>query len=96
VTQNLLRIAQEALTNAARYAPGGEVRVELASTASATALTIRNGPATRPVHAGVGSGMGLIGMRERVALLGGTLTAGPVTTGPDQGGWQVAAVIPGE
>ncbi|MFE2068477.1 sensor histidine kinase [Streptomyces sp. NPDC059467] len=94
VTQNLLRIAQESLTNAARHAPGGAVRVELAFAASSTALTIRNRPATRTVNAGVGSGMGLIGMRERVALLGGTLTAGPVTEGPDQGGWQVEAVIP--
>lgn len=94
VTQNLLRIAQESLTNAARHAPGGEVRVELAFTASSTALTVRNRHATRAVNAGVGSGMGLIGMRERVALLGGTLTAGPVTEGPDQGGWQVEAVIP--
>ncbi|MFD7713829.1 two-component sensor histidine kinase, partial [Streptomyces sp. NPDC059786] len=38
---------------------------------------------------------GLIGMRERVALLGGTLTAGPLTEGPDRGGWQVEARIPG-
>nr|WP_037826128.1 histidine kinase [Streptomyces sp. NRRL B-1347] len=95
VTQNLLRIAQEALTNAARHAPGGDVDVELAYAAASTALTIRNGPATRRVNAGVGSGMGLIGMRERVALLGGTVTAGPVTEGPRQGGWQVEAVIPG-
>ncbi|QEV63937.1 two-component sensor histidine kinase [Streptomyces spectabilis] len=94
VTQNLLRIAQEALTNAARHAPGAEVDVELAYAASSTALRIRNGPATRRVNAGVGSGMGLIGMRERVALLGGTVTAGPVTEGPHQGGWQVEAVIP--
>ncbi|MFF0966012.1 sensor histidine kinase [Streptomyces sp. NPDC003703] len=95
VTQNLLRIAQEALTNAARHAPGGEVEVELAFAASSTTLRIRNRPATRPVNAGAGSGMGLIGMRERVALLGGTVTAGPVTEGPHQGGWQVEAVIPG-
>nr|WP_234330282.1 histidine kinase [Streptomyces acidiscabies] len=94
VTQNLLRIAQESLTNAARHAPGGAVRVELAFAASATALTIRNRPATRTVDAGAGSGMGLIGMRERVALLGGTLTAGPVTEGPERGGWQVKAEIP--
>ncbi|MFF2524804.1 histidine kinase [Streptomyces liangshanensis] len=93
-TQNLLRIAQESLTNAARHAPGGAVRVELAFAASSTVLTIRNRPATRTVNPGVGSGMGLIGMRERVALLGGTLTAGPVTEGPDEGGWQVEAVIP--
>lgn len=95
VTQNLLRIAQEALTNAARHAPGGDVGVELTFAASSTTLRIGNRPATRKVNAGVGSGMGLIGMRERVALLGGTVTAGPVTEGPDQGGWQVKAVIPG-
>ncbi|EFG64736.1 two component system sensor kinase [Streptomyces sp. SPB074] len=94
VTRNLLRIGQESLTNAARHAPGGAVRVELAFTASSTALTIRNGPASRTVKAATGSGMGLIGMRERVALLGGTLTAGPVTEGPDEGGWHVEAVIP--
>ncbi|WP_369382563.1 sensor histidine kinase [Streptomyces sp. cg36] len=94
-TQNLLRIAQEALTNAARHAPGGEVRVELAFAAASTALTVRNRPATRGASAGAGSGMGLIGMRERVALLGGTVSAGPVTEGPDRGGWRVEAVIPG-
>ncbi|MFF0560857.1 sensor histidine kinase [Streptomyces sp. NPDC004266] len=95
VTQNLLRIAQESLTNAARHAPGGEVRVELTFGAASTTLIVRNGPATRTVSTGAGSGMGLIGMRERVALMEGTITAGPVTEGPDAGGWQVEAVIPG-
>ncbi|MFD5367828.1 MULTISPECIES: histidine kinase [unclassified Streptomyces] len=94
VTQDLLRIAQEALTNAARHAPGGEVRAELTYTAEVVALRVRNGPATREVSAGVGSGMGLIGMRERVALLNGTLSAGPITDGPHHNGWQVEAVIP--
>ncbi|MFF4582637.1 sensor histidine kinase [Streptomyces sp. NPDC001389] len=92
--RHLLRIAQEALTNAARHAPGGAVAVELAFAPASTALRIRNRPATRPAVPGAGSGMGLIGMRERVALLGGTLTAGPVTEGPHQGDWQVEAVIP--
>ncbi|MFB6524352.1 sensor histidine kinase [Streptomyces sp. NPDC056401] len=95
VTQNLLRIAQEALTNAARHAPGGDVGVELRFAAASTTLTVRNRPGTREVYAGPGSGMGLIGMRERVALLDGTVTAGPVTEGPDRGGWHVEAVIPG-
>lgn len=95
VTQNLLRIAQESLTNAARHAPGGEVSVELTFAGGSTVLRIRNRPATRTVNRDAGSGMGLIGMRERVALLGGTITAGPVTEGPDQGGWQVEARIPG-
>lgn len=94
VAQDLVRIAQEALTNAARHAPGGEVRAELTYTAETTVLRVRNGPATREASAGVGSGMGLIGMRERVALLDGTLTAGPVTEGPHRNGWHVEAVIP--
>ncbi|WP_439678119.1 sensor histidine kinase [Embleya sp. MST-111070] len=93
VVQHLLRIAQEALTNAARHAPGGDVRVEVTFAAASTTLRIRNGPATREA-AGAGSGMGLIGMRERIAMVDGTLTAGPITEGPDRGGWQVEAVIP--
>ncbi|MFB7055195.1 sensor histidine kinase [Streptomyces vinaceus] len=92
--QCLLRIAQEALTNATRHAPGGEVRMRLAFTEEATVLNVRNRPATLPVTAAAGSGMGLIGMRERIALIGGAVTTGPVTTGPDSGGWQVEAVIP--
>ncbi|MFG3081211.1 sensor histidine kinase [Streptomyces parvulus] len=95
VTQNLLRIAQEALTNAARHAPGGRVGVELTFAAASITLRIRNGRATRTATPGAGSGMGLIGMRERVALLGGSVAAGPVTEGRDEGGWQVKAVIPG-
>lgn len=95
VTQNLLRIAQEALTNAARHAPGGAVGVELTFSASSITLRIRNRAATRAVKPGVGSGMGLVGMRERVALLGGSVSAGPITEGEDQGGWQVEAVIQG-
>ncbi|MBA9043325.1 signal transduction histidine kinase [Streptomyces phaeogriseichromatogenes] len=95
VTQNVLRIAQEALTNAARHAPGAELAAEPAFDATSTRFAVRNGPATGEAAAGVGSGMGLIGMRERVALLGGALTAGPLTEGPDRGGWQVEAVIRG-
>ncbi|MFF8780817.1 sensor histidine kinase [Streptomyces sp. NPDC015140] len=95
VTQNLLRIAQEALTNAARHAPGGPVGVELTFAAASITLRVRNGRATRTATPGGGSGMGLIGMRERVALLGGSVAAGPVTEGRDEGGWQVKAVIPG-
>lgn len=94
ISQNLLRIAQESLTNAARHAPGGTVRVELVFDTASTTLSIRNGPETRETTAGVGSGMGLLGMRERVALLGGAITAGPVVEGAERGGWQVRAVIP--
>ncbi|WP_372492093.1 sensor histidine kinase [Kineosporia corallincola] len=95
VSQNLLRIAQEALTNATRYAPGASVRVTLDYRAGEVALSIVNGPPPRPPAAVPGgSGMGLIGMRERVALLKGGITAGPITEGADVGGWQVSAVVP--
>ncbi|MET9254030.1 histidine kinase [Streptomyces sp. NPDC003717] len=95
-TQALLRIAQEAVTNVGRHAPGAQVTVELAHAGAATRLSVRNGPGTREAAPGTGSGMGLIGMRERVALLGGTVTVGPLTEGPDTGGWHVEAEIPDE
>ncbi|MCE0534128.1 histidine kinase [Kineosporia rhizophila] len=97
VVQNLLRIAQESLTNAARHAPGAPVRVELRRRAADVVLTINNGRVVAPVSASPGSGMGLIGMRERVALLGGVLEAGPITAADTAdwiGGWRVTAVVP--
>ena len=94
IGQNVLRIVQEALTNAARHAPGASVQVELDYRPDEIALWVRNAAAVKPAMVDVGSGMGLIGMRERVALLGGTITVGPVTEGPYAGGWEVAAVIP--
>jgi len=93
-TQNLLRIAQEGLTNAARHAPGASVKVTLCYNSDSVALEIRNDRAARPPTGEVGSGLGLVGMRERVALLAGTLAAGPITSGPAAGGWRVEAVIP--
>ncbi|WP_433377989.1 sensor histidine kinase [Actinoplanes sp. CA-142083] len=68
------RITQEALANAARHAPGGPVTIDARGFADRLELTVRNkrtGPSTP------GGGHGLIGMRERAALLGGELTAEP-------------------
>ena len=85
------RVVQEALTNVHKHARG-----------AATAVTVR-GDADRGVTIAVvnhrpvspdallpGAGAGLAGLRERVALLGGTLDAGPTA----DGGWRVAAWLP--
>lgn len=65
-------VVQEGLTNAAKHAPGAPVTVEV----SPGRVTVRNGPSrARPVA--VPGGLGLEGLRERVRLAGGTLTAGP-------------------
>jgi signal transduction histidine kinase len=92
--QNLVRIAQEALTNAAKHAPGARVHTRLSYAAATVQLDVVN---EQPEHAPVndtGSGMGLVGMRERAALLNGSVSAGPVLTGPHAGGWLVRAIIP--
>src|SRR6266508_562841 len=74
--QAAYRILQEALTNAARHGAGG-TRVEIGYDEGAVALTVTNqvtaGSDTRP-----GGGHGLIGMRERATLLGGSFDAGCV------------------
>ncbi|MGX6606714.1 sensor histidine kinase [Micromonosporaceae bacterium Da 78-11] len=80
------RIVQEALANAARHAPGGPVRIEGRVLADRFELTVRN-RLTGPVSDA--DGHGLVGMRERAVLLGGTLTAGP-----DGEDFLVDAVLP--
>ncbi|MFB7588768.1 sensor histidine kinase [Streptomyces sp. NPDC056169] len=89
------RIVQEALSNAMRHAPGAPVRVETGYLTTGLTLRIANAPATRPVDPATlplspGLGHGLLGMRERTAMLGGDLVAGPT---PD-GGYEVAATLP--
>jgi signal transduction histidine kinase len=84
------RILQEALSNAMRHAPGSDVRIEIAYRPAGLELRIVNGPArTQPLRS-PGAGHGVLGMRERAAMLGGELTAG---SRPD-GGYAVAAVLP--
>lgn len=86
------RTAQEALTNARKHAPGLPVRCSLEFSATEIAVRIVN-PLPAASDAGplaaTGAGYGLTGLRERAALGGGTLTAGPV-----DGEWQVCLKIP--
>ncbi len=83
------RIAQEALTNARRHAPGAAVDVELHYTDDALRLRIRdNGPG--PPSAAPAGGHGLPGMRERAAAVGGQLRTGTAVGG----GFLVEATLP--
>ncbi|MFD9099422.1 sensor histidine kinase [Streptomyces collinus] len=84
------RIVQEALSNAMRHAPGSSVRVELSYVATGLGLRVVNSVATRPVEVSSGVGHGLLGMRERVFMLEGQLTAQPT----DDGGFEVSAFLP--
>lgn len=96
----LIRTAQEALVNARKHAPGLPVSLRLRYDPGQVNLTVRDGagpalpsqpgPPQEPAGAGVGGGYGLAGMRERLRLAGGSLTAGPV-----EGGWVVRAEVPG-
>ncbi|MFF0228364.1 sensor histidine kinase [Streptomyces sp. NPDC004629] len=91
------RIVQEALANVVRHAPGAPTRVSVAESVSEggarlTVLVV-NGPPPQPPAGPLevgGTGHGLVGMRERVRLVGGTLDVGPL---PD-GGFRVAAQLP--
>lgn len=85
------RIVQEALTNAAKHAPGAAVIVRIAVTQQAVDLTIANGPSPNPGPATPSGSHGLVGMRERARTLGGTVQAGPDTA---TGGWKVVARLP--
>ena len=83
------RILQEALTNARRHAPGANVDVEVSYRDQALDLRVRDyGPGTpggEPVE-----GHGLMGMRERATLAGGTFSSGQA----EGGGFEVAVTLP--
>jgi signal transduction histidine kinase len=99
------RIVQEALSNAMRHAPGSHVRLHVAYRPDGLALEIRNDAVVSASSAvpvlvasgaraagglAAGGGHGLVGMRERATMLGGSLEAGP--TG--DGGFRVSAALP--
>jgi len=86
----LVRIAQEAVTNARKHAAGQSVSVSLVFAEATVELTVDNasGDALSPPAAS-GSGYGLQGMRERIELVGGNLNAGP-----HEQGWRVQATVP--
>ncbi|WP_433169070.1 sensor histidine kinase [Kribbella sp. CA-247076] len=84
------RVVQESLTNASKHAPGASVTVTVTSRQDDVRVRIVDTGAVRPVPSSVpSSGRGLDGLRERVRLAGGTLTACPY-----RGGFEVVATMP--
>jgi signal transduction histidine kinase len=86
------RIAQEALTNALKHAPGAGVRLRLTYRADAVVVEVTDDGRARgvPTPRVGGSGHGMVGMRERVLLYGGRFAAGP----DGDGGFAVRAELP--
>ena len=89
------RVAQEALTNTLRHAgPGAQARLEVRYAPHALTVEVTDDGGGRAATANRGlsepPGHGIVGMRERVALFGGTLEAGPLR----ERGYRVAAVFP--
>ncbi|MGW2049062.1 sensor histidine kinase [Streptomyces sp. NPDC001858] len=80
-SQAVRRVAQEALTNARKHAPGAKVRVRLEYSPREVTLDVRDSGGSPGELAEAGGGYGLLGMRERAELLGGSLAAGPEEKG---------------
>ncbi|MEU7058801.1 histidine kinase [Streptomyces sp. NPDC046197] len=76
-SQAVRRVAQEALTNVRKHAPGAKVRLRLDYAEHEVTLDVRDSGGTPGELTGTGGGYGLLGMRERAELLGGSLEAGP-------------------
>ena len=87
------RAVQEAMTNAARYATGSAIEVDVVGEEEEVRVAVRDHglPAGRGASGVRGSGTGLRGMAERIEAVGGSLTAGPVPGGP---GWRIVVRVP--
>lgn len=97
VALSTYRIVQEALANVAKHARADTVVVTLSTPDSenvdggAIIIEVRDDGRGANGRSGPGTGFGILGMRERASLVGGTIEAGP---GPDGNGWHVRAVLP--
>ncbi|MFK0157952.1 sensor histidine kinase [Streptomyces sp. NPDC090499] len=88
-SQTVRRVAQEALTNVRKHAHGAKVQVRLAYGEHEVALNVRDSGGRPGELSGAGGGYGLLGMRERAELLGGSLEAGR-----DDEGFEVRLRVP--
>jgi signal transduction histidine kinase len=85
----LYRALQEALTNTRKHAPAAPVNAVLRFEDARTVLTVDDHPG-KPAARAMSGGYGLLGMRERAELIGGSLEVGPT-----EDGWRVCLGIPG-
>ncbi|MFF4316270.1 sensor histidine kinase [Streptomyces sp. NPDC001507] len=88
-SQTVRRVAQEALTNVRKHAHGAKVQVRLDYSEHEVALNVRDSGGRPGELSGAGAGYGLLGMRERAELLGGSLEAGR-----DDEGFEVRLRVP--
>ncbi len=87
--QSIYRIAQECLTNAARHGSPQDVRLLVERAETAVALSVEDDGGGSPAKLSQATGYGLLGIRERITALGGSLSIGPAPRGV-----RIAAVIP--
>ncbi|MEU4539244.1 sensor histidine kinase [Streptosporangium sp. NPDC023825] len=91
VSSTVYRVVREALTNVSRHAPHArEVTVGITQHEGAVTVEVEDDAPRPPARRYRRAGYGLIGMRERLEALGGTLTAGP----RPGSGWSVRATVP--
>lgn len=91
VNSTVYRVVQEALTNVTKHAPHADgVDVTIVQGPSAVTVEVVDDAPPSPARVPVRGGYGIIGMRERVETLGGTLRAGP----RPESGWSVRATLP--
>jgi signal transduction histidine kinase len=88
------RVVQEGLTNARKHAPDAPVAIQVErDEASAVTVTVDNSASSSPPLGLPGSGAGLIGLAERLRLVGGAFDSGPL--GAEHGGsWRLRAILP--
>ncbi|MFI0238278.1 histidine kinase [Streptomyces sp. NPDC016845] len=84
------RIVQEALSNTLRHAPGAQAAVEVSYVLGGIGLRVVNGAPNALAKPSPGAGHGITGMRERVSMLSGEMTAGPTA----DGGYEVLVFVP--
>lgn len=88
--QAVHRVAREGLTNALKHAPGARVRVTFQGEDEWVVITVVNDAPPKPCSPGAGNRSGLVGLHERISLLGGVLHAAP----RPEGGFVLSARIP--